>query len=52
MPVTEEEIFGLPFLRDRLLEDYVLILCAGFARGAALVDTQKSYKLVIPQVKV
>ena len=48
---SEDELFGVPFMRDRQLEDYVLVLCAGYARGAALVDTQKSYKLVIPQVK-
>lgn len=48
---SEHEVFGVPFMRDRQLEDYVLVLCAAYARGAALVDTQKSYKLVIPQVQ-
>jgi hypothetical protein len=27
-----------------------LLLGAAFARGAALIDIQKSYKIVIPQV--
>lgn len=49
---SREEVYGVPFLVDRALEDYVLVLCAGYTRSAALIDTQRSYKLVIPQVKV
>lgn len=48
---SREELYGIPFLNDRSLEDYVLVLCAGFTRGSALIDTQRSYKLVIPEVK-
>lgn len=50
-PLSTEELCGIPLLSDHLLEDYVLVLCAGFSRHAALADTQRSYKLVIPQVK-
>lgn len=49
-PLSTEELYGLPILSDRQLEDYVLVLCAGFSRNAPLSDTQKSYKLVIPKV--
>jgi hypothetical protein len=48
---SHEELYGVPFLSDRALEDYVLVLCAAYTRGAALIDTQRSYKLVIPQVQ-
>ena len=44
---NEEAVYGLPFLTDHLVEDNVLILCAGFARNGTIADTQKSYKLVI-----
>ncbi len=49
-PSTHEELYGVPFVIDRQLEDHVIVLCAAYTRAAALVDTQKSYKLVIPQV--
>jgi len=49
--LSQEEFFGLPVLSDRYVEDYVFILCAAYTRGAPLSDTQRSYKLVIPQVK-
>lgn len=48
---SREELYGVPFLSERALEDYVLVLCAGYTRGSALIDTQRSYKLVIPKVK-
>lgn len=48
---AREELYGVPFLSDRALEDYVLVLCAAYTRGAALIDTQRSYKLVIPKVQ-
>lgn len=44
----EEELYGLPFLRDRMLEDSVLILCTAYGRRASLIDTQRSYKILIP----
>jgi hypothetical protein len=49
-PSSREEFFGLPFLTDRAIPDESLILGAAYARGAALIDLQKSYKIVIPQV--
>jgi hypothetical protein len=49
-PATQDQMYGVPFLRDRLLEDHVVVLCAAYTRSSALVDTQRSYKLVIPQV--
>jgi hypothetical protein len=47
---SREELFGLPFLTDRNIPDESLLLAAAFARGATLIDIQKSYKIVIPQV--
>lgn len=47
---SREELFGIPFMTDRLIPDSSLILGAAYARGAALVDIRKSYKLVIPEV--
>lgn len=49
-PASREEFFGLPFLTDRAIPDETLMLGAAYARGAALIDVQKSYKIVIPQV--
>jgi hypothetical protein len=49
---SQDELFGLPLLTDRSIPDESLLLCAAFARGAALIDVQKSYKIVIPPVKL
>jgi hypothetical protein len=49
--VSTEVAFGIPFLYDRQLEDRVLVLCAAYTRASALVDVQRSYKLVIPEVQ-
>ena len=46
--LSREELCCVPFLADRMVEDHVLILCAAYSRGGALIDTQRSYKLVIP----
>ncbi len=45
--VSHDELYGVPFVTDRHVEDQVLMLCAAYAKPAALIDTQKSYKLVI-----
>jgi len=45
---TKEELHGVPFLIDRHLDDSMLVLCAAYTRTAALIDTQRSYKLAIP----
>jgi hypothetical protein len=47
---SREELYGLPFLTDRNIPDEVLILAAAYTRSASLIDIQKSYKIVIPQV--
>lgn len=47
-PPTAESLYGLPVYGDRMLEDNVLVLCAGFVRDGSLIDTQKSYKMCIP----
>jgi hypothetical protein len=46
---SREELFGIPFLMDQLVPDSSLVLGAAYARGAALVDIRKSYKLVVPE---
>jgi hypothetical protein len=38
-------LFGLPIYRDRNCPDTVLLLCAAYSRDAALIDTQKSFKI-------
>jgi hypothetical protein len=48
---SREEVFGVPFMTDQQVPDSSLILGAAYARGAALIDIRKSYKLVIPEVK-
>lgn len=47
---SRESLFGVPYTADRMVDDGVIILAAAFARGGALIDTQKSYKLVIPTI--
>lgn len=49
---NKEGLLGLPFWGDRMIEDATLVLAAGFARDAGLIDTHKSYKLCIPKLKV
>lgn len=48
LPATDE-FYGLPFFWDRQLEDETLILAAATARGAALIDVQRGYKISIPK---
>lgn len=38
-------LFGWPLYTDRLLPDTALILCTGYGKDAALVDTQRAYKI-------
>lgn len=45
---STEEVYGLPFYRDRMVEDYMLFLAAAYGRHSALVDVQKSYKILMP----
>jgi len=46
---NKDEFFGLPVHRDRLVDDYVLIIAAAYGRGANFTDTQQSFKIVMPQ---
>ena len=43
--------FGLPMLTDRHIPEMALLLCLGFGKDAAFVDTQVSYKVEIPNHK-
>jgi len=47
---VRDELYGLPFLQDHMLEDSVLLLCAAYGRRAAISDTQRSYKILMPEV--
>lgn len=44
----KEHFFGLPVLPDRQIPDTALLLCAGYGRDAAFIDTQVAYKTEIP----
>ena len=43
------QLFGLPLLLDRHIPDTALLLCAGYGREAAFIDTRLSYKVEMPQ---
>lgn len=45
---ADEELFGLPFLRDRMLDDRTLLLCTAYKRNATITDVVRSYKITIP----
>jgi len=40
-------LLGLQVLKDRVMPDESLTLCAGASRGADLLDTTKSYKIAM-----
>lgn len=44
----KESIYGLPYYPDPEIPNETLLLCAAYARDAALVDVKKSYKISIP----
>lgn len=44
-PRAGDQVFGLPLYMDRNAPDSVLILCSGYSRGGALIDTKKSFKI-------
>jgi hypothetical protein len=48
LPVTTE-LYGFPFLDDPHIEDATLFLCTSTERDAALIDTQRSYKILMPE---
>lgn len=43
-----DSVYGLDLLRDPHIGPEALVLCAGFGKRAALVDTIKSYKITMP----
>jgi hypothetical protein len=43
-----DELFGLPVLRDRFIDDDVLLLCTSYGQETRMVDVRKSYKLTLP----
>lgn len=50
LPLAQEgDVYGIPFLKDAAIPPFVIVLFAGFGKGAALIDTVKTYKLAIPQ---
>jgi hypothetical protein len=49
-PIRRDELHGVPLLVEKKYEEQTLVLCASYTRSAALIDTQSSYKLVIPKV--
>lgn len=44
-----DELYGLPFFDDPQVEDATLFLCASTERDASLIDTQKTYKILMPE---
>jgi len=44
---AKDDAYGLPLVQDRHIPDEVLVLCAGYARSSALVDTVRSFKVVM-----
>jgi hypothetical protein len=47
--VDRSSFFGLPVLADRMVPDTALLLCSGYGRDAAFIDTRMSYKVEIPE---
>lgn len=39
--------YGLPLVKDRYIPDEALVLCAGYTRASALIDTVMSFKAVM-----
>jgi hypothetical protein len=48
--MAKDQVYGLPVYTDRHAPDTALILCIGYSRDAALIDTQKSYKIEMDYV--
>lgn len=46
---SREELYGFPLLLDDKLTSDRLVLCAGYMRGGSLLDTRKSYSILLPQ---
>ncbi len=48
LPVTDE-LYGLPFVTDEEFTDDMLFMCAAPVRGSTIVDTQRAYKILMPE---
>lgn len=46
---SREELYGFPLLLDDKLTSDRLVLCSGYMRGGSLLDTRKSYSILLPQ---
>lgn len=46
--MRKEQLYGLPLYTDRLVEDHVLLLCAGFSPSRDIADTNRTFKLSMP----
>jgi hypothetical protein len=49
LKASYREIYGLPYYVDEQMPDYVMTLCCAFTRESTLVDTRKSFKVILPQ---
>jgi hypothetical protein len=47
--ISKDELYGLPFYFDRHVDDAVLLLASGYARGLDLTHAQKTFKIALPQ---
>jgi hypothetical protein len=43
-----ERFFGHQLMRDRFVEDDVLLVCTSFGSSGSLIDTRTTYKLLLP----
>jgi hypothetical protein len=43
-----ETVYGVPFHKDRQVDDASLFLAAAYTRNSALIDVQKAYKILMP----
>lgn len=49
--LAKDECYGLPFLADPEIPDESLILCAAYDKRAALPDTVRCYKMLVPLMR-
>lgn len=46
--IGSKTAYGIPVYKDRFIPDDALLLVTAYSRGAALIDSQKSYKIAMP----
>lgn len=49
---AQEQLYGIPLLQDRQIEDQVLVLCAAYGHTTSLLDTRCAYKIALPLLPV